>query len=214
MIAKVPILRTPAGYRDILWSCVQSLNPSVGERFRATFLRQFTFACVTGSGIAAFYLLLKAVAQRARRKEVILPAYTAASLVVAVQKAGLIPVLCDVSLKDFNLSETDLYNRLSGQTLAVVAVHMFGIGVSYIATLKGKIGPDAALIEDCAQAMGTMIDSCQVGTFGDASFFSFNRGKNIPASAGGLIVTNTEELGSRIERLWAQEAQRNVIFSN
>ncbi|MEW6075709.1 MAG: DegT/DnrJ/EryC1/StrS aminotransferase family protein [Candidatus Omnitrophota bacterium] len=214
MIAKVPILRTPAGYRDILWSCVESLYPSVGERFRAIFLRQFTFARVTGSGIAAFYLLLKAAAQRSGRKEVILPAYTAGSLVVAVKKAGLIPVLCDVSLKDFNLNETDLYNTLSGQTLAVVAVHMFGIGVSYIAALKAKIGPDVVLIEDCAQAMGTMIGSCEVGAFGDASFFSFNRGKNIPTSAGGLVVTNSEKLVSHIEKLWAQEAPRNVMFSN
>ncbi|RJO64263.1 MAG: hypothetical protein C4540_05120 [Candidatus Omnitrophota bacterium] len=214
MIAKVPILRTPAGYRDIGWACLQSLDHSIVEKFRAGFLRQFKYAYLTGSGIAAFYLMLRALAQRSSRKEVILPAYTAGSLVVAVKKAGLVPVLCDVSLDDFNLSETDLRNRLSNRTLAVVAVHMFGISVSYIAALKDRIGSDVVLIEDCAQAMGTMIGPCEVGTYGDASFFSFNRGKNIPTSGAGLIVTNSDDLGSHIERAWVQEAHGSGIFSN
>ena len=37
------------------------------------------------------------------RKEVIIPAYTASSIVYAIKKAGLRPVLCDISLNDFNL---------------------------------------------------------------------------------------------------------------
>jgi len=54
------------------------------------------------SGRAALWLYLKTVSiRRPERKEVIIPAYTCPSVVSAVLKAGLTPVLCDNNLDDF-----------------------------------------------------------------------------------------------------------------
>ena len=108
------------------------------------------------------------------------------------------PVLCDVSLKDFNADKKSLLKKISYSTLAVNCVHMFGIGASAITELRREIQPDIFIIEDCAQAMGSKIDGQPVGTFSEVSFFSFNRGKNFPLYAGGFIATNRKDIAQLI----------------
>jgi dTDP-4-amino-4,6-dideoxygalactose transaminase len=119
--------------------------------------------------------------------------------VVAVRKAGLKPVLCDVTLKDFNADSQALLQAISPHTLAVVAVHMFGIPISDIAQWRQRIPPEVWFIEDCAQAMGSRINDSTAGSFGDISFFSFSRGKNFSTFGGGCITTCNEDLSKEIE---------------
>ncbi len=153
----------------------------------------------TNSGISAFYIVLLALKRISARREVVLPAYTAPSLVVAVKKAGLKPVLCDISLKDFNMDTHAAAQRVSPETLCVVCVHMFGIPAMNIEQLKYDLPEDVFLMEDCAQAMGSKIGDRPVGGFGDFGVFSFNRGKNLPTYGGGAIFTNSGEPASAIE---------------
>jgi len=169
---------------------------------------------LTNSGISSFYLILEGLKEESTRKEVILPAYTAGSLVVAVRKAGLKPVLCDISLEDFNLDTESLHQAISLDTLAVVCVHMFGIGAHYIEELRNQIPHDTSLIEDCAQSMGTRIGQKYTGSFGDLSFFSFNRGKNLPAFGGGCIVVNSGELTRNIDSVYLPKIKDNTVWSN
>ncbi len=149
------------------------------------------------SGLAAFYLILQALREGSAKKEVILPAYTAPSMILPIIKAGLKPVLCDISSKDFNLDLSLVPGAVTGDTLAIVIPHMFGLGVAGIEKFK-KSRPDIYIIEDCAQAWGTKINNQPVGTFSDISFFSFNRGKNLPTYGGGCIATGNDELAGKI----------------
>jgi len=139
---------------------------------------------------------------------VVLPAYTAGSLVVAVKKAGFKPVLCDISLDDFNADLTSLRKAVCDNTLAVVVVHMFGIPVSYTDTLKASLPGHVFLIEDCCQAMGSRIKDKPVGSLADIGFFSFNRGKNLPANNGGCIIIRNGSLEEP-----ARMAMKNVPAS-
>jgi dTDP-4-amino-4,6-dideoxygalactose transaminase len=145
---------------------------------------------LVSSGKAAFLLLLQALRTMSSRQEVLLPCYTAPSLVVAIQKAGLKTVCCDISLDDFNADADDARHRVNDRTLAVVGVHMFGIPWAAAATLREQLSGDVFFIEDCAQAFGATWRNVPVGSFADASFYSFNRGKNLPAYEGGCIVTS------------------------
>jgi dTDP-4-amino-4,6-dideoxygalactose transaminase len=157
------------------------------------------YAFPVSSGTAALYLILKAIMPRPGRTEVVLPAYTAGSLVVAIRKAGLVPVPADISLRDFNGDARAMASAVSERTLAVVAVHMFGIGMDTISDLKRSIGSGAVLIEDCCQAMGSSIGSKTVGALGDVSFFSFGRGKNLSACGGGCIMTDDGSLARSLD---------------
>jgi len=58
---------------------------------------------------------------------------------------------------------------------------------------------EAFIVEDCAQAFGSRIDDKPVGVFGDAGFYSFNRGKNLPTYEGGCIITDSDELQQALE---------------
>ena len=200
MIRKIPVIGPSATFGDIAYAVTRAGNASVRAEFESA-ISGYTglrYVCTASSGIAAFYLILKALSRLSCRTEVLLPAYTAGSLIVAVRKAGLKPVLYDISLKDFNTDTDSLSLAVSGRTLAVVCVYMFGIGMAGIAGLREKLPRDVALVEDCAQAMGSTVGGTAVGNFGDVAFFSFNRGKNMPVCAGGCVATNSERISKTI----------------
>jgi len=201
MISKLPIISSSLTLKDLMCGLGRMRDARAVREFR-DILTGFTGSrhlYLSNSGISSFYIILKALGKLSERKEVVLPAYTAGSLVVAVRKAGLKPVLCDISLADFNLDENLLSGIMSPDTLAVVAVHMFGVNMKGIAQLKAKMPDGIFLIEDCCQSMGSRTEGKGCGSFGDVGFFSFNRGKNLPLYGGGAIVTNDEKIAVKIE---------------
>jgi perosamine synthetase len=201
MITKLPIICSSSTCLDLLKSLFLRVRKSIIGDFCLS-LSKFSaskYVYLTDSGLVAFYIILLVLKGKSTRKEIVLPAYTAASLVVAVMQAGLQPVFCDISLTDFNLDINSLSNVLTCETLAVVGVHMFGLPMQ-LKQLRKNMPADIFLIEDCAQAMGSMVDAKQLGGFGDVSFFSFNRGKNLPVYPGGCIATNNEGIAASIEK--------------
>lgn len=204
MLTKLPIIGSPLKATEWAKSLGHINDRASGEHFKLSFskLCQAKYIYFTNSGISSFYIILKALREKSLKKEVILPAYTAGSLVVAIIKAGLLPVLCDINLEDFNLENESLFKAMSSNTLAIVCAHMFGIAVNDIENLKEKIPPGIFLIEDCAQALGSKIKGKPVGNFGDVAFFSFNRGKNIPAYGGGAVITNSDILAEKINTIY------------
>lgn len=201
MMQKLPIINSPATLQDIWNAASRITDGKIVDEFGAELNRYTGLRHIelTNSGVAAYYVILKALKARYQKTEVILPAYTAGSLVVAVRKAGLKPVLCDISLADFNADVNELMKVISDRTLAVTCIHMFGIGMEGIARVREGLPPATVLIEDCAQSMGSTIGGRPAGTFGDVSFFSFNRGKNFPLSGGGCIATNSDILSAVIK---------------
>lgn len=192
MIRKTPIIDSSVTAADLAYAVRRSNDASVLPEFEAAMSRHAKCRHIypANSGIAAFYLILRALSAASGKTEIVLPAYTAGSLVVAVRKAGLVPVLCDISLRDLNSDPEAMIGAVSDRTLAVVCIHMYGITMSAVEGLKGRLPPGVIVIEDCAQAMGSAIGGSPVGSFGDVSFFSFNRGKNLPVCGGGCVATN------------------------
>jgi perosamine synthetase len=199
MMRKFPIIRPSVGVNDI-WRAVLPIWETCVDDFPLALANETNkkYVFLTNSGISALYLALAILRRGSERREVVLPAYTAGSLVVAIRKAGLKPVLCDIRLDDFNAGAESLLSAISGETLAVMAVHMFGIPLSDIPALKAKIPQGVCFIEDCCQAQGSKVDNLEVGNFGEISFFSFNRGKNFSLFAGGCVATNNEAWAEKI----------------
>ncbi len=214
MISKIPIVGAPVGFGDISAALWRMNSKTVFSDFKSV-ISGFVpakYVYFTDSGIASFYVILRALREKSAKKEVIIPAYTAGSLVVAIIKAGLKPVLCDISPDDFNLETESLFKVISSDTMAVVCVHMFGIGIKDISRLKERIPSGIFLIEDCAQSMGAKIAGNQVGVFGDIGFFSFNRGKNLPTYKGGCIITVLEELSACLGKALADSMEKQDLF--
>lgn len=200
MIAKLPIISSSATLQDIAIATQRLFDDRAKTEFSDEITKYTSTKCtmVMNSGIAAYYLVLCALKRRYNKTEVVLPAYTAGSLIIAVRKAGLKPVLCDISLADFNAGVNEMAGAITSQTLAVTCVHMFGLGIEGVERIRAAMPPATVLIEDCAQSMGSRVNGRLTGTFGDIAFFSFNRGKNLPVSGGGAIITNSELLAGSL----------------
>ncbi|MFH1768715.1 MAG: DegT/DnrJ/EryC1/StrS family aminotransferase, partial [Candidatus Omnitrophota bacterium] len=201
-IAKIPIAGCKIPAKDILFSLKnifqdEKIVDLLKEKFGSILNKRRLF--FFNSGLSCFYLILEALKQSSDKKEVILPAYTAGSLVVAVKKAGLTPVLCDISLDDFNMDIDSLGGVICEKTLCVLGVHMFGLVQKGLAELKERF-PDVFTIEDCAQAMGSKLKGKDVGIFGDISFFSFNRGKNLSTYGGGMIAAGDGKISELMQQ--------------
>ena len=137
-----------------------------------------------------------------KRSEVILPVNTWISTAEAVTRNGLKVVFCDISLNDYSIDLDDLKKKISKNTSAIIAVHLYGYPSDLIDIKKIIKGKNIKIIEDCAQAHGTKIGKKHVGTFGDISTFSFFPGKNLGAFGdAGAIITDNKSLAEKCKRL-------------
>jgi dTDP-4-amino-4,6-dideoxygalactose transaminase len=59
------------------------------------------------------------------------------------------------------------------------------------------------LIEDCAHAIGTMIDGVHAGNFGITGNFSFYPTKQITTGEGGIVISNDEKIIEKVKKLKA-----------
>lgn len=195
----VPSTGTPISFLDVLAGITSLINRPMAA-FENT-LKVYTgkkYCHFTNSGTTAFYLILKALKKLSEKTEVVLPAYTAPSLILPIRKAGLKPVLCDISLKTFNMDVPSLGNCINENTLCIVPVHMFGAPADMDAVMAIARRRAVFVVEDAASSLGTLINNRPTGVFGDVGFYSFNRGKNLSTLSGGCIVTDNAEIVEKI----------------
>ncbi len=93
---------------------------------------------------------------------------------------------------------------------AVIVTHLYGqmADMPRLLTIARQHG--IAVIEDCAQAHGAVLNGKRAGSWGDAAAFSFYPTKNLGALGdGGAVVTNLEEVAVTIRELrqygWRQK---------
>lgn len=207
-----PSAGTPVSFSDILRGCTSSFNQSI-TAFESV-IKAYTnkkYCYFTNSGTTAFYIILKALKTVSKKTEVILPAYTAPSLILPIKKTGLKPVLCDISLKTFNMDVQSLEKCINKNTLCIVPVHMFGLPMNMEDVMQIARQNSLIVVEDAASSLGTTIHSRPTGVFGDIGFYSFNRGKNLSTLSGGCIVTDWEEMASAIKTECALLAELGLV---
>lgn len=157
-----------------------------------------------GNGTDALALALRAVGV-APGDLVATVSHTAVATVAAIEMVGARPLLVDIEPETFTMDPASLERALReapGRVAAVVPVHLYGqaADLAAIARLAGRHG--AALVEDCAQAHGAMLDGRRLGTFGDAACFSLYPTKNLGALGdGGIVVTKDEAVAARLREL-------------
>ncbi len=165
------------------------------------------FARLTCSGTAALYLILESLKDLSDRKTVAVPSYTCPSVILAIKRAGLKIVICDINQHDFNFNPAQLENicKDNNDILAVIAAHLAGIPVDMDSIGKITKKQSIFIIEDCAQSLGAIYKDKKVGTIGDFSFFSMARGKGLTIYEGGMLVSNRKEyeevIDNKIQKL-------------
>lgn len=138
--------------------------------------------------------------------EVILPTFTIISCAAAIVRAGATPVLVDSEPDTWNMDLNDVERKITRNTRAVMAVHMYGLPVDMEALLAITQPRGIKVIEDAAQMHGQSCRGRACGSFGEISTFSFYPNKHITTGEGGIIVTDDEALAERCRSL------RNLCF--
>lgn len=140
------------------------------------------------SGRTALWALLQALGVGAG-DEVVIQAFTCVAVSNSVRWAGATPIYADIDTS-LNIDPRDIERNIGPRTKAVIVQHTFGIpaDLSAIAAITEK--HKLLLIEDCAHSIGATYKGKDVGTYGDAAFFSFGRDKAVSSVWGGVAVIN------------------------
>ena len=129
--------------------------------------------------------------------EVIVPTLTYIASVNAIAYTGATPVFVDSLPDTWQMDPEDVRQKITPHTKAVMAVHLYGhpCDMDRITTVANEFS--LFVIEDCAEAFGSLYNGQHVGSFGDISIYSFFGNKTITCGEGGMVVTNDETLFDR-----------------
>lgn len=132
------------------------------------------------------------------RGEVIIPSFTFYATAHSVTWNGLKPVFADCDPETFCVNPETVRSRLSPNTAAILAVHLFG-NPAFVKELEEFAACSGIhLISDAAHAFGSDTNGRRVGTFGTAEIFSFSPTKLLVAGEGGLVATRDGNLAQRL----------------
>lgn len=154
-----------------------------------------------GNGTDAIELALRA-ASFPHGSGVIVPAYTFIATVAATLRAGLSPVLVDVSEPNLLIDPEAVERAITPRIRAIVAVHLFGQMAPMVELRRIADRHGLVLIEDAAQAHGATQHGDPVATRTFAACTSFYPGKNLGAYGdAGAVLTNVPEVAAAVRRL-------------
>jgi dTDP-4-amino-4,6-dideoxygalactose transaminase len=124
---------------------------------------------------------------------------TFCATVNAIIHAGARPVLADIDPITLNIDVREIEKKITARTKALIVVHFAGRACDMDPILNLARSHNIRIIEDCAHAIETEYRGKKAGTIGDLGCFSFYATKNITTGEGGMLVSNDENLISRIK---------------
>ncbi len=158
------------------------------------------YACTAMNGTAALHLALLAMGI-GRGDEVLVPSLTFIASVSPVSHCGATPVFVDCDPETWCIDVNNMRNKITSKTKAVIPVHLYGNACDMDAISDIAKKRDFNIIEDCAEAHGTLYKGRQVGIFSDISFFSFYRNKHMTTGEGGICLTDDKGLLEKMKLL-------------
>lgn len=154
----------------------------------------------TANGTVAIHLALVALGI-GEGDEVIVPDLTFAATINAVLYANATPVIVDIDKEDWTISPIEIEKAISPRTKAIIPVHVYGQACQMDSIMHLAKQHNLKVIEDCAEAHGAEFKGQKVGSFGHISTFSFFANKIITTGEGGMCVTNSKELDTKMRKL-------------
>lgn len=139
--------------------------------------------------------------------EVILPVHTYVATAEVIALLGLTPVFVDVEESSFNINASQIKNKITARTKAIVPVHLYGQCADMEPILKIAEDHNLYVIEDLAQALGADYtfkngSTKRAGTMGIIGCTSFFPSKNLGCYGdGGAIFTKDPLLAEKIKMI-------------
>jgi len=132
--------------------------------------------------------------------EVIVPSLTFCASIQVVTALKAIPVFCEIEPDTLNIDIEDARKRITHKTKAIMPVHYCGNSCDMDELLKIGKENNIFIIEDAAHAFGSSYKGRKIGSFGDATCFSFDPIKNITCGEGGAVVLSNDTIAESMRR--------------
>jgi dTDP-4-amino-4,6-dideoxygalactose transaminase len=154
-----------------------------------------------GSGLDALRLGLLAL-EIGPGDEVIVPANTYIATAFAVSEVGAEVVLVDCDPATYNIDPDAVASALTSRTRALLPVHFTGQAAEMRPLLELAASNSLEVVEDAAQAHGTLYAGRPCGSLSKVACFSFYPGKNLGAYGdGGMVTTSDPAVVKRTRQL-------------
>ena len=164
-------------------------------------------AVALSCGTAALHLAVKLAGVKPGDK-VFCSDMTFDATVNPVVYEGGVPVFIDTERDTWNMDPEALEKafELYPEVKVVVVAHLYGTPgkIDEIRAIADAYG--AVIVEDAAESLGATYKGRQTGTFGDVAAISFNGNKIITGSAGGMLLTDSEEAANKA-RKWSTQSR-------
>lgn len=133
--------------------------------------------------------------------EVITTPFTFASTTHAIVRNGLTPVFCDIDPETYCMDVSKIEKLITDRTCAIMPVHVYGnvCNTEEIERLANKY--ELKVVYDAAHAFGETYKGKGIGSYGDASCFSFHATKVFNTIEGGAVCFRDKQLGTKLYEL-------------
>jgi len=156
------------------------------------------YCAVLNSGTSSLHATLLAFGL-GKGDEILVPSFSFVSTANSVLFTNATPSFVDIEETTFGLNPKLISGKTSTSTKAILPMDYGGQSCKIDEISKIARDEKLLLIEDAAESLGSSINSNKVGSFSDASIFSFCGNKVLTTGEGGAVVTNSEEVIQKIK---------------
>ncbi len=196
---------------DTNWLSTVGENLTKFEENVATYVG--TKNCVgLSSGTSAIHLGLKSLGVQ-KGDIVFVSDLTFSASVNPIIYENATPVFIDSEPDTWNMSPIALKKAFEKypNPKAVVVVHLYGRTSNMREIVPICKEHNVPILEDAAEALGTIYDGKFAGTFGDVGAFSFNGNKIITTTSGGMLVSEDKEKINKA-KFWSTQSKEPVRY--
>ena len=169
------------------------------DKFEADFKKHLgvRFAISTSSCTGALHMGLTALGI-GRGDEVILADTNWIATVAPITYLTATPIFVDILKESWCIDPKKVLQSITKKTKAIIATHLYGnlCDMKHLMEIGDKY--NIPVIEDAAEALGSMYRSKRAGSIGRFGVFSFHGSKTLTTGEGGMFVTNDENLYEKV----------------
>ena len=163
------------------------------------------------NGTVALEIAVRALGMKG---EVIVPSFTFIASAHCLQWQGVTPVFCDIDPKTHNISPARIEQLITPNTTGIIGVHVWGTPCDIEALETIAKSYNLNLLFDASHAFNCTYKNKMIGGFGAAEVFSFHATKFFNTLEGGAVVTNDDNLASKLRLMknFGFSGMDNVIY--
>ena len=142
---------------------------------------------------------------------VAIQAFTCLAVPEGVLATGAKPRYVDIESDGYNMDPNDLMAKITSQTRVIVVQHTFGIPARMDRIMEIAERAGLPVIEDCCHTLKSTYHGRLLGTYGVASFYSYEWGKPIVVGLGGSALVNDDSLRQRVDEAYPEYRNPSML---